>query len=99
MDQISALAAALGIVLAATVAAYMLGSRRIAPMLGALFAGPACYFVIGVAVPRITGEGHFFSVPFGGLRIGDIELVLSLLAWMLAWWALLRYVATAGQRR
>jgi hypothetical protein len=52
---------------------------------------PACYAAVGLAVPRITGEGRFFSTPFGGLAIGDRELLLSLLAWTLLWWALLQY--------
>lgn len=40
-------------------------------------------------MPRITGEGHFFSFPFGGLDVSDANLVSSLAAWMALWAALL----------
>jgi hypothetical protein len=88
----------LAVLLALAVALYTLGSRLIAPILGALSAGAVCYFVVGLLVPRITREGHFFSVPFGGLRVGDIDMVLSVLAWSLTWWALFRYIAVVRRR-
>jgi hypothetical protein len=86
------------VVLALVVALYTLGRRLIATILGALATGAVCYFVVGIVVPRITGEGRFFSVPFGGLRVGDIDILLSVLAWSLAWWALFRFVAAATRR-
>jgi hypothetical protein len=80
-------------VLTLTVTLYTRGSRVIAPILAALLAGPLCYYGVGVLVPLITGEGHFFSVPFGGLRVSDRNMLLSLLAWCLAAWALFRFMA------
>ncbi len=88
----------LAVLLALAVALYMLGSRLIAPILGALAAGAVCYFVVGLLVPRITGEGHFFSVPFGGLHVGDNDIVLSVLTWSLIWWGLFRYIAVVRRR-
>ncbi len=77
-------------VLGAAAAFYGRGSR-LAPVLASLVLGPVCYFLVGVAVPRATGEGHFFSTPFGGLQMSDAELVTSILAWTLLWFAVLRY--------
>lgn len=82
-------------VLALTVTLYARGSRVIAPLLAALLAGPLGYFGVGVLVPLITGEGHFFSVPFGGLGVSDRNMLLSLLAWCLAAWALFRFMAVS----
>jgi hypothetical protein len=84
--------------LALTVTLYTLGSRQIAPILAALVAGAVCYFGVGLLVPRITGEGRFFSVPFGGLHVGDIDILLSVLIWSLAWWALFRFIAVSRRR-
>ncbi|HEY5899494.1 MAG TPA: hypothetical protein VIV54_18155 [Burkholderiales bacterium] len=76
--------------LAGAAAFYGRGSR-LGPILASLVLGPLCYFLLGVAVPRATGEGHFFSTPFGGLQSSDMELVTSILAWTLLWFALLFY--------
>lgn len=81
------------VVLGAAAAFYGRSSRIIAPVFASLVLGPVCYFLVGVAVPRATGEGHFFSTPFGGLQVGDAQLVLSVLAWILLWFAVLRYAA------
>ena len=78
-------------VLGAAAAFYGRGSRLVAPILASLVLGPASYFLVGVAIPRATGEGHFFSLPFGGLGASDMELVTSILAWTLLWFAVLRY--------
>jgi hypothetical protein len=85
-------------VLALTVTLYARGSRVVAPMLAALLAGPLCYFGIGVLVPLITGEGHFFSVPFGGLGASDRNMLLSLVLWCVAAWAVLRFIAVSRRR-
>ena len=85
-------------VLALTVTLYARGSRVIAPMLAALLAGPLCYFGIGVLVPLVTGDGRFFSVPFGGLGASDQSMFFSLLLWCVAAWVLLRFIAAARRR-
>ena len=86
------------VVFAAAAILYARGSRLIAPILGALVAGPVCYFAVGLLVPRVTGEGRFFSVPFGGLRVGDSELVLSVATWSFLWGVLLYYFAKVRRR-
>jgi xanthine/uracil permease len=98
MSAVPMLAFAILLLLVGAIIVYVRGSRRIAAILAALVAGPVCYLAVGIVIPRITGEGRFFSVPFGGLRVGDSELLLSLLAWCLAWWALLHYIAAARRR-
>jgi len=98
VGAIPAIIIAVILVAVAAGAAYALGSRIIAPILGALVAGPACYFLAGVFVPRFTGEGHFFSVPFGGLAVSDGALVSSLLAWILVC-SLAFYFLTARRRK
>jgi hypothetical protein len=90
---------ALVVLIAVAVPLYVRGSRLIAPILGALVCGPVCYFFVGLFVPRVTGEGRFFSVPVGGVHVGDSDILLSVLAWSLMWWALLYYSAVGGQRR
>ncbi|HMH17967.1 MAG TPA: hypothetical protein VK572_07435 [Burkholderiales bacterium] len=84
--------------LALIVILYKRGNRLIAPILAALVAGPVCYFCVGILVPRITGEGRFFSVPFGGFHVGDLDILFSVLAWSLASWALFRFIAVLRRR-
>ena len=98
MSAIPIVVLALVVLLAAAAILYTRGRRLIASMLGALVAGPFCYFVVGLFVPRVTGEGRFFSVPFGGLHVGDWEIVLSTLAWSLLWGILLYYLAAIRRR-
>ena len=84
--------------LALIVTLYTRGSRVIAPILAALLVGPFCYFAIAVLVPLATGEGHFLSVPFGGLGANAREIALSLLVWCLAAWALFAFAAVYRRR-
>jgi hypothetical protein len=98
MSVVPIIVLALAVLLAVAAALHKRGSQLIAPILGALAASPICYFLVGVLVPRVTGEGHFFSVPFGGLRVGDIDILLSVLAWSLAWWVLFHYIAVVRRR-
>ena len=93
MSAVPLLVLALVVLLAVAAILYARRSRLIAPIFGALVAGPVCYFGVGLFVPRVTGEGRFFSIPFGGLRVGDSDLVLSVVTWSLIWWALLHYIA------
>ena len=83
------------IVIAALAAIFVLyrSRRRVAAaIIGVLALAPLSYFVVGLAVPRVTGEGRFFSFPFGGLRVGDAEMLLSLAAWTLLWAAAFGYL-------
>ena len=98
MSAVPIVVLVLAVLLALAVTLYKFGIRGLASILGAFVAGVVCYFVVGLFVPRITGEGHFFSTPFGGLRVGDIELVLSILTWTFIWWVLFRLVAVVRRR-
>jgi len=47
--------------------------------------GVVVYFCIGVIVPRVLNTGRFYSVPFGGFKVGgqDWELFSSVIFWIL----------------
>ena len=85
-------AVALLAALAVTVLLWRSRRRLSAAIVGVLALSPLSYFVIGLFVPRITGEGHFFSFPFGGLDVSDANLLASLAAWLAFWAALLGYI-------
>jgi hypothetical protein len=55
----------------------------IAVVLGGLLLGPSAYFGTGVWLARERGIGQFHSVPFGGMSVGDTEIVWSLAFWIL----------------
>jgi hypothetical protein len=85
-----------GVLVLALALAGVLGSRgwrRSAVALAAVFLGPFLYFVVGIVVPQVSGRGHFYSFPVGGLRVRDDDILLSLLAWIVACGALLRVAA------
>jgi hypothetical protein len=98
MSVIPIIVLAMAALLTLAIALRKSGNRLISPILGALAAGLICYFIVGVLVPRVTGDGRFFSVPFGGLHVGDIDTLVSVLTWSLAWWLLFRYIAVAKRR-
>ena len=52
--------------------------------------GAMSYFLVGIAIPRWTGVGRFYSVPFGAMAIRDWHIVASALTWMVLWYFLLR---------
>jgi len=65
--------------------------------LAALPLGIIIYLFAGIAAARIRGEGHFYSVPFGGFSVGsnDKVLVSSVVFWWLLWIGVLSF-ATRG---
>jgi len=74
----------LGLVLVPLLGAAALGRRPgRAGLAAGLLAGPLFYFWLGRHVAGVRGEGRFFSVPFGGERLGDGELAASLATWIL----------------
>jgi len=58
------------------------GRRRVATAVLALGAGPLLYGVVGILWARVQGRGRFFSVPFGGERVSDGALLVSVLVWI-----------------
>jgi len=59
-------------------------------LIASFVAGFVTWAVIGLVVPRLTGEGRFFSVPVGGLEITDRDIVLSVACWTVVWRVILR---------
>ncbi len=49
--------------------------------LAALPAGIIAYIVAGIAAARIRGEGHFYSVPFGGFTVDNGPIGVSVVLW------------------
>src|SRR5882724_3077791 len=66
---------------------WKLGLKFLAIFGAAFLLGLISYFCVGIFIPRILGSGRFYSVPFGGFRIGsqDWALVLSVLSWVCVW--------------
>lgn len=51
--------------------------------LASLPVGVIAYIIAGVVAAAVRGEGHFFSVPFGGFRLSDNTAVgTSILFWI-----------------
>ena len=57
------------------------GRRRVATAVLAVGVGPLLYGVVGILWARLRGTGRFFSVPFGGERVTDGALLVSVLVW------------------
>jgi hypothetical protein len=66
---------------------WKLGLKFLAIFSAAFLLGSISYFCVGIFIPRILGSGRFYSVPFGGFRIGsqDWALVLSVFSWVFVW--------------
>ncbi len=60
--------------------------------LAALPAGVIAYIIAGIAAARIRGEGHFYSVPFGGYTVDNGPIGASIVLWILLIFALLALV-------
>jgi hypothetical protein len=76
---------------------WKLGLKFLAIFSAAFFLGSISYFCVGIFIPRILGSGRFYSMPFGGFRIGgqDWALVLSVLCWVFVW----SFVLYAGLKK
>ncbi len=76
----------LALVLGAGVALLLLAAlacRRPVPVgvAAGLLGGPVLYDLLGGYLAEARGEGRFYSFPFGGSRIGDAEVFLSVASW------------------
>lgn len=61
---------------------------RWAHLFGGALAFPVAlltYGILGIGIARIIGIGHFYSVPFGGERIHDWHIVVSVAFWTCIW--------------
>lgn len=59
--------------------------------LAALPAGIIAYIIAGIAAAAIRGDGHFYSVPFGGYTIDNGPLVTSVALWIALVFAVLAF--------
>ena len=67
--------------------------------LAAMPTGIFLYMVAGIIAARMRGDGHFYSVPFGGYSASDnVAIGFSLLLWMALVFALLTIVLRPRQR-
>jgi hypothetical protein len=64
------------------VLAVLFRRRWLVVVLGGLVLGPLAYFCTGIWLARSRGIGHFHSVPFGGMSVGDMEIVSSVAVWI-----------------
>lgn len=59
--------------------------------LAAIPCGIIAYIASGIFAARIRGEGHFYSVPFGGFSIDNAPIGFSLLFWIALVFAILAF--------
>ena len=50
--------------------------------LAAIPAGIIAYIGAGIAAARVRGEGHFYSVPFGGYTVDNGPIGASVVLWV-----------------
>lgn len=60
--------------------------------LAALPAGIIAYIIAGIAAAKVRGEGHFYSVPFGGYTVDNGPIVSSVVIWIAFIFAVLAFV-------
>jgi len=70
---------ALGILL---VLAVLSRRRWLVVVLGALLLGPLAYYGTGAWLARARGASRFYSFPFGGTSVGDLEIMQSVAVWI-----------------
>jgi hypothetical protein len=63
--------------------------------------GIVLYFVVGVSIARIQKLGRFYSVPFGGNRMGgnDVALITSAALWIVLTFLVLRWIKFLVKKR
>jgi hypothetical protein len=59
--------------------------------LAALPAGIIAYIVAGIAAARFRGDGHFYSVPFGGYTVDNGPIGTSVAIWIACSFAVLAF--------
>jgi len=65
--------------------------------LAALPAGIVAYIAAGIVAARLRGEGHFYSVPFGGYTVDNAPIGISLALWVAFVFAVLAFVLRPRQ--
>ena len=75
---------------------FRLGWLVIIP--AAIVFGSVSYFLAGIGIPRYTGVGRFYSIPFGYDRVRDSDIILSVICWIASWAALMYVVSRLRSR-
>lgn len=50
--------------------------------LAAIPAGVIAYIVAGIVAAAIRGDGHFYSIPFGGYTVENWPIAVSVVLWV-----------------
>ena len=66
--------------------------------LAALPAGVIAYIASGIAAALLRGQGHFYSVPFGGFTVDNGPLGASVVLWIAFVFAVLALVMRPARR-
>ena len=66
-------------------------SRWMVIAFGCIPAALLTYYLLGMGTALAIGEGHFYSVPFGGFSVGGSDAALggSILFWLVVWLGIL----------
>lgn len=72
--------------------------RYLGISLGAIPVGIVLYIVAGIAAARFRGEGHFYSVPFGGYGVDNWPIGASIILWIVLVFIALAVVLRTASR-
>ena len=64
--------------------------------LAALPTGIIAYIAAGIVAARLRGEGHFYSVPFGGYTVDNGPIGVSVILWFIFVFAVLAVALRRG---
>ena len=65
--------------------------------LAALPVGIIVYVFAGIVAARLRGEGHFYSMPFGGYTVDNAPIGISLALWIAFAFAILAFALRPRQ--
>ena len=85
----------------AGIVVWRIGLKSTSIFLAAVPVGIVIYFGIGVFVARILKSGRFYSVPFGGFKVGgqDWALIASGSFWIVLSFVIFRIVLEKRRRK
>jgi len=79
---------------------WKLGFKSFSILCAAIPIGIVSYVCIGISIPRILKSGRFYSVPFGGFKIGgqDWALIASGSFWIVLWFVILHLMSRVTKK-
>jgi uncharacterized membrane protein len=79
---------------------WKIGFKSVSILCAAIPIGIVSYVCIGISIPRILQSGRFYSVPFGGFRIGgqDWALIASGSFWIVLWFVVLHLMSRVTKK-